>query len=74
MNGAYKIRKDYFGNKVKLNMILSTKTGYCPENCGYCSQSIESTAPIKKYTMMTGINCLRFDKSMNLGVDTCCVL
>src|SRR5699024_1977179 len=36
-----------------LNMIISTKTGYCPENCGYCAQSINSTAPIEKYTMMS---------------------
>lgn len=53
MNAAYKIRKHYFGNKVKLNMIINTKTGFCPENCGYCAQSIEATAPIQKYTMMT---------------------
>ena len=53
MNAAFKIRKHYFGKKVKLNMILSTKTGYCPENCGYCAQSIDSTAPIEKNTMMT---------------------
>ncbi len=53
MNGAYKIRRHYFQNKVKLNMIISTKTGNCPETCGYCAQSSDSTAPIEKYTMMT---------------------
>lgn len=53
MDAAFLIRKKYFGKKVKLNMIISTKTGYCPENCGYCAQSIDSTAPIEKNTMMT---------------------
>lgn len=53
LNAAYKIRKHYYGNKVKLNMIINTKTGFCPENCGYCAQSIESKAPIQKYRMMT---------------------
>lgn len=53
MNAAFKIRKHYFGKKVKLNMILSTKTGFCPEDCGYCSQSIDSTATIEKNTMMS---------------------
>lgn len=53
MDAAFKIRKYYFGKKVKLNMIISTKTGHCPENCGYCAQSIDSTAQIEKYTMMT---------------------
>lgn len=53
MDAAFTIRKHYYGKKVKLNMIISTKTGNCPENCGYCSQSINATSPIQKYTMMT---------------------
>lgn len=52
LHAAYKIRKFYYGNKVKLNMIINTKSGLCPENCGYCAQSIISTAPVEKYSMM----------------------
>jgi biotin synthase len=52
LHAAYKIRKHYYGNKVKLNMIMNTKSGLCPENCGYCAQSIISKAPIEKYSMM----------------------
>ncbi len=52
LHAAYTIRKQYYGNKVKLNMIINTKSGLCPENCGYCAQSIISTAPIEKYAMM----------------------
>lgn len=37
---------------MKLNMIINAKSGLCPENCGYCSQSIVSTAPIEKYTLL----------------------
>jgi biotin synthase len=46
------VRRHYFGKKVKLNMIFNAKSGYCPEDCGYCSQSIVSTAPIEKYTLL----------------------
>lgn len=53
MQGAFTIRSHYFGKKVKLNMILNAKSGYCPENCGYCSQSSISTAPIEKYPFIT---------------------
>ncbi|QTD39877.1 biotin synthase BioB [Sporosarcina sp. Te-1] len=52
LHAAYKVRKHYYGNKVKLNMIINTKSGLCPENCGYCAQSIVSKAPIEKYAMM----------------------
>lgn len=53
MNAAYMIRHHYFQNKVKLNMIINTKSGLCPEDCGYCSQSIVSEAPIDKYAWLT---------------------
>lgn len=52
LNGAHTIHYHYFGNKVKLNKIINTKSGLCPENCGYCLQSSISTAPIEKYRMM----------------------
>ncbi|MFG6117341.1 biotin synthase BioB [Halobacillus sp. MO56] len=52
LHSAYQIRKHHYGNKVKLNMIINTKSGFCPENCGYCAQSIDSEAPIQKYRMM----------------------
>ncbi|WP_198508476.1 biotin synthase BioB [Bacillus xiapuensis] len=52
LQASYRIRRHYYGNKVKLNMIINTKSGLCPENCGYCSQSIRSSAPIEKYRMM----------------------
>lgn len=53
LHGAFTIRKHYFGKKVKLNMIMNAKSGYCPEDCGYCAQSLKSTAPIEKYPFIT---------------------
>jgi biotin synthase len=53
MNAAYMIRHHYYGKKVKLNMIINTKSGLCPEDCGYCSQSIVSEAPIDRYAWLT---------------------
>src|SRR3989441_2707659 len=53
LNAAFRVRRAAFGLKVKLNMIVNAKSGICPEDCGYCSQSIVSTAPIAKYSLLS---------------------
>jgi biotin synthase len=49
---AYKVRRQHFGNKVHLYYLKNAKSGLCPEDCGYCSQSKISDAPIEKYALL----------------------
>lgn len=75
LQGAYRIRHHYYGNKVKLNMILNTKSGLCPENCSYCSQSVISTAPIEKYRMMDKETILKgAERARQLNAGTFCIV
>ncbi|MEH7107453.1 biotin synthase BioB [Bacillus sp. JJ1764] len=53
VNGAYEIRRNYYGKKVKLNLIINAKSGLCPEDCGYCSQSIKATTEIERYPLIS---------------------
>lgn len=52
LHAAYHIRHHYFGNRVLFNMIVNAKSGLCPENCGYCSQSAISEAPVDTYPLL----------------------
>lgn len=52
LSAAWKVRFHYFGNRVKLNYLLNIKSGLCPEDCFYCSQSKLSKAPIPKYPLL----------------------
>ncbi|QDS88212.1 Biotin synthase [Rosistilla ulvae] len=49
---AYRIRHRYHGNTVQLYFLMNAKSGLCPEDCGYCSQSKISNAPVEKYTIL----------------------
>lgn len=51
---AHAVRRRYFGNTVKVNFLVNIKSGICPEDCHYCSQSKLSKAPIDKYPLMKG--------------------
>ncbi|TCS93938.1 biotin synthase BioB [Hazenella coriacea] len=75
LNGAFHIRKHYFGKKVKLNMIINAKSGYCPEDCGYCSQSSISTAEIEKYSFISKEEILEGAKrAFSNKVGTYCIV
>ncbi len=47
------ITKKNFAGEVELCGIISAKTGLCPENCKYCSQSIHSKTNIETHPLLT---------------------
>ncbi len=47
-----RVRRAHFGTAVKLNFLLNVKSGLCPEDCHYCSQSAISTAAISRYPIL----------------------
>lgn len=42
------LRQNFPANEIELSKILSVKTGGCPENCGYCTQSAHHKTGLKK--------------------------
>lgn len=50
---ASRVRRRYFGNTVKINFLVNIKSGICPEDCHYCSQSKLSKATIDKYNLLS---------------------
>jgi biotin synthase len=50
---AYKLRRRWFGNTVQLYFLMNAKSGLCPEDCHYCSQSKISTADIARYNLLS---------------------
>jgi len=49
---AYRVRRRYFGDTVQLYFLMNAKSGLCPEDCGYCSQSKVSEAEIPRYNLL----------------------
>ncbi|NLS09112.1 biotin synthase BioB [Nesterenkonia sp. MY13] len=49
---AGRLRRQHFGATVKVNYLVSLKTGLCPEDCTYCSQRLGTDAQILKYTWL----------------------
>src|SRR4051812_40518304 len=44
---AHEVRLAWCGPEVEVEGILSAKTGGCPEDCNFCSQSAQFDTPVK---------------------------
>lgn len=52
LSAAYRVRQKHFGNQVQLYFLMNAKSGLCPEDCSYCSQSKVSDAEIPRYNLL----------------------
>ncbi len=48
---AFRVRREHFGMDVQLYYLENARSGLCPEDCSYCSQSAVSDAPIDRYRL-----------------------
>jgi len=53
LQNAYRIRKKHFGNTVSLHLLRNVKSGKCPEDCAFCSQSTSAINDVERYDMQT---------------------
>jgi biotin synthase len=72
---AYRVRHHFFGDTVKLNYLINAKSGICPEDCAYCSQSRVSSADIPRYSLLSSAEIVQqADRAVELRASTCCIV
>jgi biotin synthase len=62
LSAAWRVRHHSFGNSVQLFFLMNAKSGLCPEDCGYCSQSKVSDAEIPRYNLLSAPKLLEAAK------------
>jgi biotin synthase len=51
LHAALRVRERYHGRRVKICQLRNARSGLCPEDCHYCSQSAISAAAIPRYRL-----------------------
>ncbi len=49
LHEARVVRERAFGNRVQVHVLNNAQNARCPEDCGYCSQSAITDAPLRPY-------------------------
>jgi biotin synthase len=72
---AGRVRRKFFGRRVKLNYLVNMKSGMCPEDCNYCSQRLGSEADIMKYSWISSDEAARHAQhAIDAGAKRICLV
>ena len=72
---AHEVRLAWCGPEVEIEGILSAKTGGCPEDCHFCSQSARFDSPVKATPFLDMDELLRAaEETKALGASEFCIV
>jgi biotin synthase len=68
---AQRVHRQYFEpNTVQISTLLSIKTGGCPEDCGYCSQSVRFNTGVESTPLLSTQEVLEKARAAQAGGAT----
>lgn len=68
------LRNHFAPNTIQLSTLLNIKMGGCPENCGYCSQSVHYASNIEPYKLISKADILTAaEKAKSNGATRFCL-
>src|SRR3954454_1703369 len=72
---AHEVRLEWCGDSVEVEGILSAKTGGCPEDCHFCSQSAQFESPVKATPFLDADEILAAaEETKALGASEFCIV
>ncbi len=75
LQAAFEPRRRHFGRRVQVHVLNNVQNGLCPEDCGYCSQSRDSGAAIRKYPMKSDAEILaEAERAARAGASRYCLV
>ena len=53
LQAAFRVRQRYHGRDVRIHVLRNAKSGLCPEDCAFCSQSVKFDTGVDRYPLQT---------------------
>ncbi len=75
LNLAHEVRRRWAGEEIELESLISAKTGGCPEDCAFCSQSMHFDAPAQRHPFLPLEDVLAAARATEAsGADHFCIV
>ena len=53
LHGAFRLRERYHGTDVRIHVLKNAKSGLCPEDCAFCSQSTKFETGVERFGLLS---------------------
>ncbi len=53
LDAAFRVRARHHGRDVRIHVLQNAKSGLCPEDCTFCSQSVSAASGVERYRMQS---------------------
>jgi biotin synthase len=53
LHAAFRLRRAHYGLDVRLHVLQNAKSGLCPEDCAFCSQSVVNHSKVDRYQVQS---------------------
>ena len=75
LHAAFRVRSHHHGRRVRVHVLQNARSGTCPENCSFCSQSTHFHAEVPRYRMQ-GVEDLveAAGRAVAMGAVTYCMV
>jgi len=74
LHAAFRVRSRFHGRKVRLHLLQNAKSGVCPEDCMFCSQSLRHESAVEQYGMQSVEELIEgADGANDSGAATYCI-
>lgn len=51
LHAAFRVRRRHHGRDVRIHVLKNAKSGLCPEDCAFCSQSVQFATGVDRYPL-----------------------
>ncbi len=75
LDAAFRVRRRYFGRRVRVHILNNVQNGLCAEDCNYCAQASTSKAEIPKFRIKSDQEIMDgAEKAAQAGAFRYCVV
>ncbi len=53
LQAAFRVRQHHHGRDVRIHVLRNAKSGLCPEDCSFCSQSVKFATGVDRYQLQS---------------------